>query len=238
LARKNRKQQKQFEEGIKALLALGAIGSYILTKSIEITVVMVILMIVLIVVITIFQAQREQERLRKSGIHEIDKMDGIQFEYYLKELFKSQGYIVEVTKSTGDFGADLILKNADKKIVVQAKRYSKNVGIKAVQEVVAAKDFYKATDAWVVSNSEFTKASIELAEKTNVLLIDRTKLIESILKMNPSAVPKPNVIKNKVEAKKIVCSKCGSFMVVRTGPKGTFYGCNNFPKCRNIKQIS
>jgi restriction system protein len=238
VARKTKKQQKQFEEGIKALLGLSAICSYLITKSIPFTIGIIFLVISSIIGITVYQNTREKEKLRRSGIKDIDTMDGIQFEYYLRELFLSQGYQVEVTKSVGDFGADLILKKSDKKIVVQAKRYSQNVGIKAVQEVVAAKNFYKATDAWVVSNSEFTKASIELAEKTNVLLIDRTKLIESILKMNPSAVPNANVIKNKVEAKKIVCSKCGSFMVVRTGPKGTFYGCNNFPKCRNIKQIS
>ncbi|MER7786464.1 restriction endonuclease, partial [Streptomyces albidoflavus] len=37
-------------------------------------------------------------------------MDGFQFEYYLNELFKSNGYTSQVTKSRGDYGADLILK--------------------------------------------------------------------------------------------------------------------------------
>ena len=35
------------------------------------------------------------------------------------------------------------------------------------------------------------------------------------------------------------CHKCGNFMVERTGPKGSFWGCTNFPECTctiNIKK--
>ena len=52
-------------------------------------------------------------RLRRSGIHDIDQMDGIQFEHYLGQLFRSQGYHVEVTRASGDFGADLVLKKQE-----------------------------------------------------------------------------------------------------------------------------
>lgn len=72
--------------------------------------------------------QYREERLKQSGIHDIDTMDGRQFEHYLGLLFKSQGFKVEVTKSTGDFGADLIIEKNNRRIVVQAKRYSKNAG--------------------------------------------------------------------------------------------------------------
>ncbi|WP_429845431.1 restriction endonuclease [Brevibacillus sp. FIR094] len=48
-------------------------------------------------------------------------MDSIQFDQYLGLLFKSQGYQTEVTRTSGDFGADLILHKNGTKIVVQAK---------------------------------------------------------------------------------------------------------------------
>ncbi len=75
---------------------------------------------------------------------------------------------MNVTRAAGDFGADLILKKVDKKIVVQAKRYSKNVGISAVQEVVGSKAHYNADEAWVVTNSGFTEAAIDLARSNDV----------------------------------------------------------------------
>ena len=49
---------------------------------------------------------------------------------------------------------------------VQAKRHTKPVGIKAVQEVVAAKGMYRCTEAMVVTNSTFTQPAMELA-RTN-----------------------------------------------------------------------
>lgn len=76
--------------------------------------------------------------MRNSGIEEIDAMDGIQFEHYLKELYLSRGYATEVTRASGDFGGDLLLSKNGKKMVIQAKRHSKDVGIKAVQEVIGA----------------------------------------------------------------------------------------------------
>lgn len=71
-------------------------------------------------------------------------MDGLQFEVYLKALFKELGYKPEVTKKSGDFGVDIVLKGKNK-IVIQAKRYgNKNrVGISAVQEVYAGKRIIK-----------------------------------------------------------------------------------------------
>ncbi|MDG5434997.1 restriction endonuclease [Staphylococcus aureus] len=42
-------------------------------------------------------------------------MDGIEFEYYLEALFSKLNYKPNVTKASNDYGADLILKNENKK---------------------------------------------------------------------------------------------------------------------------
>ena len=43
----------------------------------------------------------------------------------------------------------------------------------------------------------------------------------------------------KPEAKTgLICEKCGSEMVLRTGKFGSFYACSQFPKCRFTKQIT
>ena len=34
-----------------------------------------------------------------------------------------------------------------------------------------------------------------------------------------------------------MCPKCGIVLVVRSGPRGKFYGCANFPKCRETAQV-
>jgi restriction system protein len=160
-------------------------------------------------------------------------------EHYLKELYQSRGYAAEVTSASGDYGADLLLKRDGKKIVVQAKRYAKDVGIKAVQEVMGEKSYYQAEEAWVVSNSYFTKAARELAAKGHVLLVDRDELVDYILLLNPgSSKPVPSkTIDSDSSSLNETCSKCGSPMVLRTSKRGEFLGCSSFPKCRNTRNV-
>lgn len=126
--------------------------------------------------------RKEWERkIRQSGIHEVDRMKGAEFEVFLQFLLESHGYQARVTKGSGDYGADLVLDMPGKKIVVQAKRYSKKVGLKAVQEIVSAKSYYKADECWVITNNYFTAPALKLGNSNEVLLIDRDELIEWML---------------------------------------------------------
>lgn len=116
----------------------------------------------------------------KHNIEDIDKMDPIQFEHFLGDLFKAMGYKVTVTKASSDQGADVIIEKYGEKTVVQAKRYSYSVSNSSVQEAVAAKAHYNCYHAIVVTNNYFTESAKELAKSNNVKLIDRDKLINLI----------------------------------------------------------
>lgn len=179
-----------------------------------------------------------EKQMAKSGIKDVDKMDGYQFEVYLKALFKELGYKPKVTKKTGDFGADLVLEGKNK-IVIQAKRYGfKNrVSISAVQEIYAAKTYYKADEAWVITNSLFTKSANLLAEACNVKLLDRHNLMAFINRINPEITPKK--IYQKVDPEQRKCSGCGSLLVVRKSSSGNkFMGCSNYPNCKHTEAIN
>jgi len=162
-------------------------GTYYLTKSLNVSAIVVFALFMIALIIVKIQELNHIKRLKKSGIADIDKMSGEQFEHYLGWLFKSLGYTVKVTRSVGDFGADLVLKRQGKTIVVQAKRHGKNIGIEAVQQVYSSKNFYGASEAWVLSNRDYTKAAITLAESNDVKLIGRNELIEMMLEMKPNS---------------------------------------------------
>jgi restriction system protein len=119
-------------------------------------------------------------RLARSGIKDIDRFGGKTFEQYLEVLFRRLGYKVERTKFAGDYGGDLVLRKSGVRTVVQAKRYAKSVGVRAVQEVVAAKGYYDCDQSMVVSNSHYTKQARELASKNDVELWDRDMLIQQL----------------------------------------------------------
>ncbi|MGD7008259.1 restriction endonuclease [Metabacillus sp. 84] len=110
-------------------------------------------------------------------------MDGRLFEDYLKRLLQWRGYNVRLTKTSGDYGADLILSANGKTIIVQAKRYKNKVGLKAVQEIVSAKNIYHADECWVITNNYFTAPAINLVNANDVVLIDRDELIHWMIMM-------------------------------------------------------
>jgi len=120
---------------------------------------------------------------KKKRIKKIDAMTGEQFERYLKTYFEAEGYRASLTRRTGDFGADLVLKKGRSKIVVQAKRYNGSVGLAAVQEAVAAVKYYGANKAMVITNSRFTKGAKDLARANSITLWDRNILLKKMAKM-------------------------------------------------------
>lgn len=115
----------------------------------------------------------KQNRYLRSNLGKVDKMTGPEFEEYLAAHFDNLGYKVEHIGQTGDYGADLILYRDGVSIVVQAKRYQDKVGVKAVQEVISAKEYYECDSAMVVTNSYFTPNAIQMATQCNVELWDR-----------------------------------------------------------------
>ncbi|MFQ5795500.1 MAG: restriction endonuclease [Candidatus Bipolaricaulia bacterium] len=123
------------------------------------------------------------------SIEDIDKMEGHEFEDFLEHLFKKMGFQVERPPLARDKGADLIAARLGEKIAIQAKCYSGSVGIKAVQEVSAAKDFYECDRSMVVTNSYFTQDAQTLAETIKVELWNRDKLAQ-VLREYPISFPK------------------------------------------------
>ena len=115
-------------------------------------------------------------------IEDIDRLNGYEFEEFLKNLFLKMGYQVEQTKLSGDQGADLVVVKFGEKTVIQAKRYGAKVGNYAVQEIMAAISLCQAQKGAVITNNYHTPAAFELAEANNIELIDRNDLEELIRK--------------------------------------------------------
>ncbi len=97
--------------------------------------------------------------------------------------FHLNGISPLVPQATSDFGADSAIQKDGKHILVQAKRYSKPVSVKTVQEVTTALAHYGASEGWVVTNAIYTDAAVSLARSNNIQLIDRQILIKMILQV-------------------------------------------------------
>lgn len=142
--------------------------------------------VVLIVVARLRASAIVTQRLRLSGIATIDNMNGVQFERRLAQLFTDLGYRVRQTKTSGDYGADLLIDRPGQPlIVVQSKCYAagRSVGVGAIQEVLGAVGIYGARHGLVVTNRTYTEPARRLAAANRVTLWDRATLIEQCAKV-------------------------------------------------------
>ena len=126
-----------------------------------------ILIIAALITLIVFAFRREKPE-------PIDEMSGSEFEDYMADILYANGIeILEVTKASGDFGADIIAVFEGERTAIQCKRYSSPIGVKAVQEAVSACAYYKCQRAAVITNSTFTRQAKELAAEGGVILWDR-----------------------------------------------------------------
>lgn len=137
-------------------------------QLIGLLIIIVVSMIVVIIMIL---------RRRKIYPLPMDEMEGHDFEYYCADLLRYNGFDdVEVTRGSGDFGVDILADRGEVTYAFQCKCYDKPIGVKAVQEVYAGRDFYERMIGVVMTNQYFTQPAMELASKLKIILWDRDQL--------------------------------------------------------------
>lgn len=134
--------------------------------------VMSILLILLLIIVGIFFLTRNY--WKNCDVQELDEIEGHDFEYYCADLLKKRGFVeVVVTKGSGDYGVDVLAEKDGVTYGIQCKAYATPVGVKAVQEAYAGKEYYDRMVGAVLTNQYFTKPAVEAAKKLKILLWDR-----------------------------------------------------------------
>ncbi|MDI6771539.1 MAG: restriction endonuclease [bacterium] len=191
-----------------------------------------LLLIAIVVLAAYVYYLLKRRRLAAAGMLEIDRMSGKDFETKMALVFKARGYRVEQTPYVGDWGADLVVSRGGERTVAQIKRWNRKVGVRAIQEVVAAKAKYGCQQALVATNSFYTEAAVDLARINRVELWDRDRLVRELLELNRGERESHRQTSSPPDGPPR-CYKCGREMVLKENARGKFWACPGFPKCRN-----
>ena len=172
--------------GLIVVLVLGLGFKSVMTQSLVQTVLLVIILVGVLGVAAVFWYNLRQSRLRRDRAQAvtgelIDHMTGEDFEQYVGEILRWQGYRIIFTPQSGDFGVDIVASKGRDKCAVQIKRYKRRLDGAAIREAIAGKAVYGCSKAMVVTNSYFTKAAVELALRNECELVDRDKLADWVL---------------------------------------------------------
>lgn len=167
-----------------------------------------------------------------------------QFEQFVGEAFRREGYHVEHTgTASGDGGIDLVLRKNGETVLVQCKQWKAwKVGVKPVRELLGVITSHSASAGILATSGRFTAEAVRFAQDNRIRLIDGPALerlvasVRSATVSSPRPVPVPSSSAEQ-PARVPVCGKCGASLVVRTAKKGQhagqqFWACPNFPSCR------
>lgn len=187
------------------------------------------------------QMKTRRQYVATQSIAEIRSLSWQQFESFVGERFRDQGYFVVETPVGPDGGVDLVLRKDGEKTYVQCKQWKTNqVGVEKIRELLGSMAAGGAQHGIFVTSGTYTKPAKKLAFECGIELIDGNKLARL-----RGEEPEPMVcLTPHLEAAQAApsCPKCGSEMVERTATQGankgnSFWGCSTFPKCRGIRNF-
>lgn len=108
------------------------------------------------------------------------KMEALEFEEFVADLFRKKGYAVEITQGSGDHGIDLLMRKDNQLIAVQCKRWNTPVGEPVVRDFLGSLMGIGAKVGYVIAASTFTSKALSFVQDKPIKLIDLDALIDLV----------------------------------------------------------
>lgn len=121
----------------------------------------------------------------------LHKISPRKFEELIEYVYRLSGYKTELTKTSRDDGADILLWTPPPVLgnpfltVVQAKKYSSRnkVGSSEIRELIGTKIIFNADKAQIITTSDFSKPAIKTAKSAKIDLLKFYELNDTIKKL-------------------------------------------------------
>jgi restriction system protein len=184
------------------------------------------------------------DQVRSNAKGAVSDLSWQDFERLVGEGFRHRGFQVTERSGAGpDGGVDLALARGHERFLVQCKQWrAQSVGVSVIRELYGVMAAEGVAAGYVVTSGTFTRDAKEFASGRNIELIDG-KGIADLLRDGrnapPSMIEMPDAaFKPSAPA----CPVCNSSMVLRTAKRGSrvgssFWGCAQYPKCRQTLAI-
>lgn len=174
----------------------------------------------------------------------IQDIEWKRFEEVATAFYVEKGIRAEATTLGADGGIDIKLYQDDSgnaTSLVQCKAwYNKQVGVKEIREFLGVLTHEKIAKGFYMTSGIFSEDAILTAKANRINLINGEMFLLMIQRLSAESQKKLLVIATEGNYKTPSCSKCGIKMIRRKGGRVDFWGCSNFPRCRqklNVKKL-
>jgi restriction system protein len=164
------------------------------------------------------------------------------YERICKELLlieHKNRFNVELTPMGADGGIDLKVTNAKHKVIAigQCKAWNNPVGVSLIRELYGVMASERVEIGYFFTTSSFSHDAIQFTKGKKIKLFDGNQQIKMLLTL-PLA-QQANLIKIATEGDYTTptCPSCDKKMIKRTGERGEFWGCVNYPRCKTTINV-
>lgn len=171
-------------------------------------------------------------------IQEIEwkKFEELSTAYYLEKGIKAKA-----TSLGADGGIDIKLyqdESGNPTSLVQCKAWtSKQVGVKEIREFLGVMTHEKIAKGFYMTSGEYSVDAKATATANRITLINGVMLLAMIKRLPEVSQQKLLALATMGDYTTPTCSACGVKMVKRNGKRGEFWGCTNYPRCKQMLHV-
>jgi restriction system protein len=164
------------------------------------------------------------------------RFEDLSMGYYLEK-----GILAKSTSLGADGGIDIKLfqdNTGEATSLVQCKAWGqRQVGVKTVREFLGVLSHEKVPKGFLMTSGDFTNEAKAVAKANKINLITGEMFLAMIMRLPEVSQKKLLALAIAGDYRTPTCSQCGVKMVRRESKRGAFWGCPNFPTCRQKLSI-
>ena len=177
----------------------------------------------------------------KWSIDVLCKMEWKRFELVAAAYYRAIGFRAETIRCGADGGIDIKLFRGDGAAIslVQCKAWtSRPVGVKPVRELLGVMVHEKVQTGVFLTTGSYTPEAVETAKGNKLVLVTGEEFLAKLLALPGNAASELLSVATEGAWTTPSCPSCGVKMVERQGKDRAFWGCANFPGCRQTFVMS
>ena len=168
------------------------------------------------------------------------KLEWKRFEGVVSDYYRLIGYRSKVTRMGADGGVDVLLFEDDSENpvkLIQCKSWSKKVGVNAVRELYGVMAADGVSGGIFATTSSYTNEARDWADGKNIELLSGNDLVSMFNALSEDQLKSHLANGLDGDYSTPTCPNCNQKMVSRTAKRGkqagsSFWGCANYPRCK------
>jgi restriction system protein len=159
------------------------------------------------------------------SMRDIRNMSWIEFEELVAANYAAQGYAVDRVGQAGpDGGIDIRMMKNGETVLVQCKHYRNSwVHELPLRQFLGSLENFKADRGIFVSCGVFDQAAEQFAKQNPRIELVAGEQLEAMIQ---------EAVRQKLAGRTYLCPLCGAPTKPKTGRRGPFLSCSNYPACK------